>query len=199
MPYFKRKLPYYDHAAHLHSGSWTAHKGTKKSSYNINDLCDEIENGDFGNPYFHELLQRRATFKARDFISDLRKLGTAFEYYDALQKVRYNHNVDARRNLYHEGKICDSLPFLEKYRQFTDDTEYLEHFNADYNDRMFDLLKFFPDFKMQNRILKLIKQGWMQKYILCSTLRSMPLPVWLRTLLLRQISSWTMCFRKAPF
>ena len=117
--------------------------------YNIDDLCDEIEKEDFGNPYFHDLLQRRATFETRDFLSDLCKLGTAFEYYDALQKVRYNHNVPAGRNLYYEGKICDSLPFLEKYRQFTDDAEYLEHFNADYNYRVFDLLEMFPDFKMR--------------------------------------------------
>ena len=117
--------------------------------YDIDDLCYEIENGDFGNPYFRDLLQQRATFEARDFLSDLCKLGTAFEYYDALQKVRYNHNVSAGRNLYYEGKICDSPPFLEKYRQFADDTKYLEHFNADYNDRMFDLLEMFPDFKMR--------------------------------------------------
>ena len=33
-------------------------------------------------------------------------------------------------------------------RQFTDDAEYLERFNADYNDRVFDLLEMFPDFML---------------------------------------------------
>ncbi len=112
--------------------------------YDIDELCIEIEDGDFMNPYFHEWLHRRATLEVRDFVSDLCKLGTAFEYYDALQKVRYSHDVSAGRNLYYEGNICDSLPFLEKYRQFTEDAEYLEHFNADYDDRIFDALEMFP-------------------------------------------------------
>lgn len=122
--------------------------------YDVEELCLEIENGDFMNPYFHEWLQNRATFEVRTFVSDLCKLGTAFEYYDALQKLRYGHNVAAGRNLYYEGRVCDSLPFLEKYSQYTDDAEYLEHFNSDYNDRIFDALEMFPDFKMrvkQNR------------------------------------------------
>ncbi len=103
------------------------------------------------NPHFHEWLQRRATFEVRDFVADLCKLGTAFEYYDALQKIRYEHDVSAGRSLYYEGHICDSLPFLEKYRRYTDDAEYLEYFNADYDDRIFDALEMFPDFKMRVR------------------------------------------------
>lgn len=117
--------------------------------YNIDELCDVIEKGNFMDPYFLEHLQLYATFEVKKFISDLCKLGTVFEYYDVLQKVRYAHDVPTGRNLYYEGRICDSLRFLEKYRQYTDDTEYLEHFNADYDDRIFDALKMFPDFKMR--------------------------------------------------
>lgn len=117
--------------------------------YDIDVLCDEIENGSFVNAAFREWLQRRATFEVRDFVSDVCRLGTAFEYYDALQKIRCSHDVSAGRGLYYEGHICDSLPFLEKYRQYTDDAEYLEHVNADYDDRLFDLLEMFPDFKMR--------------------------------------------------
>lgn len=117
--------------------------------YDIDSLCDEIKNGNFMDACFLERLQRRAAVDVTDFISDLCKLGTAFEYYDVLQKLRYSHNVVSGRSLYYEGKICDSLPFLEKYRRYADDAEYLEHFNADYNDRVFDLLEMFPDFKMR--------------------------------------------------
>ena len=53
---------------------------------------------------------------ATDLVTELCKLGTAFEYYDVLQKVRIEHDVSSGRNLYYEGKIFDSLPFLEKYR-----------------------------------------------------------------------------------
>ena len=117
--------------------------------YDIDNLCQEIEDGNFLDLYFYEFLQNRATFDARYFVTDLCKLGTAFEYYDVLQKVRIEHDVSAGRNLYYEGNICDSLPFLEKYRRYTGDAEYLEHFNADYNDRVFDLLEMFPDFKLR--------------------------------------------------
>ena len=122
--------------------------------YDIEALCSEMESGDFMDPYFLKRLQQYATFEVRDFVSDLCKLGTAFEYYDALQKIRCNYDVAAGRKLYYEGRVCDSLPFLEKYRHYTDDTEYLEHFNEDYDDRIFDAFEMFPDFKMrlkQNR------------------------------------------------
>ena len=65
------------------------------------------------------------------------------------KKIRYEHDVSAGRSLYYEGHICDNLPFLEKYRQYMDYAEYLEHFNADYDDRVFNALEMFPDFKMR--------------------------------------------------
>lgn len=117
--------------------------------YSIDTLCNKIETGSFMDANFLEHLRNLATFEVRDFISDLCRLGTVFEYYSALQEVRLRHDVAVGRSLYYEGRICDSLPFLEKYRQYTDDAEYLKHFNEDYDDRIFDALEMFPDFKMR--------------------------------------------------
>ena len=100
--------------------------------YDIDILCEEIENRKFGDPYFHEYLQRKATFESKNFVSDFCKLGIVLEYYDALQKVRYEPDLSAGRNLYYEGNVCDCLTFLEKYRQYTDDAEYLQHISEDY-------------------------------------------------------------------
>lgn len=99
--------------------------------------------------YFHERLRDEATFNVRDFVSDLCRLGTAFEYYDTLRKVRWDKEVSAGRSLYYEGRLCDSIAFLEKYSQYTDDAEYIEHFNEDYDERVYDALELFPDFKMR--------------------------------------------------
>ena len=117
--------------------------------YNIEDLCTEIENGDFFDAYFLERLQHFATFEVKTFISDLIKLGTAYEYYYVLQRIKYRKDVTAGRELYYEGRICDSMPFLEKYRQYTIDAEYLKHFNEDYNELFSNVLDMLPDFKMR--------------------------------------------------
>jgi hypothetical protein len=65
-------------------------------------------------------------FNMKDFVSDLFKLGTAYEHYDALTKICCSKDTKAGRCLYYEGRICDILPFLEKYRQYTDDAEYVQ-------------------------------------------------------------------------
>ena len=108
-----------------------------------------MDNGEIFDYHFNEWLQRQATFRVNDFVSDLCKLGTAYEYYDALTKVCYGKDAQAGRSLYYEGRICDSLPFFEKYSQYVDDTEYIKHVTDDYNARVFDLLEMFPDFKMR--------------------------------------------------
>jgi hypothetical protein len=118
--------------------------------YDIDDLCDTIDSGDFMDAVFLERLQRQATFRVKDFVSDLCKLGTAFEYYDALTKAQYG-DAQTGRSLYYEGRICDSLPFLEKYRQYTNDSDYVKHVTDDMDARVFDLLEMFPDFKMRVR------------------------------------------------
>ena len=50
--------------------------------------------------------------------------------------MRCHHNASAGRNLYYEGRVCDSLPFLEKYRQIEDDDEYVQRVTADYDSRV---------------------------------------------------------------
>ena len=121
--------------------------------YDIDELCETIENGDFKDPYFHERLRHSASFEVQRFITDLCKLGTTFEY---------KHNVSAGRNLYYEGRVCDSLPFLEKYRQVTDDDEYEQQIKKDYDSRVFDLIEMFPDIRMrlkQNKKTHKIEMG----------------------------------------
>ena len=72
------------------------------------------------------------------------------ENLDARTKARYG-DAQAGRSLYYEGRICDSLPFLEKYRQYTSDSDYVKHFTYDKDARVFDLLEMFSDFKMRVR------------------------------------------------
>lgn len=100
------------------------------------------------------------------FADDLCKLGTVFEFYDALQKVVFGKDASAGRELYYEGKRCDSLPFLEKYRQYEDDQEYLKHVTEDYDDLMFVVLDIFPDFKMRVKQDKKTHKAEMQAEII---------------------------------
>ena len=79
------------------------------------------------------------------FVKDLCKLGSIFEYYDVLQKVRRNHDVESGRSLYYEGRVCDSMPFLEKFRCCETDEEYLREFKKNYNDLLSTVLEAFPD------------------------------------------------------
>lgn len=50
-----------------------------------------------------------------------------------------------------ESKFAEQVKYIyiEKYRKFKDDVEYLEHFDADYNDRAFGLLEIFSNFQMR--------------------------------------------------
>ena len=130
--------------------------------YYIDDLCEVIENADFKDPSFYEQLQRDASFDVDCFVSDLCSLGTTFEYYDALEKVRYNHDALAGRNLYYEGRVCDSLPFLEKYRLCADDNEYIKQINGDFEELISGLLEMFPEIQMrlkQNKSTHIIEMG----------------------------------------
>jgi predicted proteasome-type protease len=59
----------------------------------------------------------------------------------------YNHDVAAGRALYYEGRICDSMPFLEKFRRLDSDEQYLCEFNKEYDDLMSNVLDMFPDIR----------------------------------------------------
>jgi hypothetical protein len=78
--------------------------------------------------------------------------GTVFELYFALNEIKKNHNPKFARALYYEGRICDSLAFLERYREYENDKEYVQHVLADYPERIVQLLEMFPDFKLRLKV-----------------------------------------------
>lgn len=45
--------------------------------------------------------------------------------------------------------ICDSLAFLERYRKYENDNEYLEQLIAEYDDRVVQMIDIFQDFRMR--------------------------------------------------
>ena len=72
----------------------------------------------------------------------------AFELYYALNQAYSYKNPQYARSLYYEGRICDSYAFLEKYRNYESDEEYLQKLNTDREERMMQLVNLFPDFRM---------------------------------------------------
>lgn len=122
--------------------------------YDIDGLCEMLGCGKFAHITYRDMIQNEATFSIERFIKDLCDLGMVFELYFALQIARFDHNSEYAKNLYYEGRICDSLAFLEKYRKYETDDKYLEHINADYNDRMVQMIDMFPDFRMRLKLNK---------------------------------------------
>ena len=120
--------------------------------YNIDALCEMIDEADFMDATYWDLIRMDATFSVNRFIKDLCNLGTVFEAYFALHRVNYYKEVSYGRELYYEGRICDSMAFLEKYRKYEDDAEYLKHVKADYNNLMATILDMFPDFRMRLKV-----------------------------------------------
>ena len=130
--------------------------------YYIDDLCDIIEDADFKNPNTYDRLKGDASFLVSRFVHDLSSLGTAFEYYDVLKKVYFEHDASAGRKLYYEGRVCESIPLLEKYKEYTDDDEYVKQISAKYDVLTEDLIALFPAVKMnlkQNKRTKKIEMG----------------------------------------
>ena len=117
--------------------------------YQIGELCADVENGEFRNVAWWDHLHHKYSFKVQQFVSDLCNLGVVFEYYDALQKVKYEHNTAAGRNLYYEGRFGDSLPFLERYWSIQEDAEYVRSVSEDYDELIFHLTDLFPDFRLR--------------------------------------------------
>ena len=117
--------------------------------YQIGELCADIENGEFKNVEWWDSLKHKYTFKVQQFVSDLCDLGGVFEYYDALQKVKYAHNASAGRSLYYAGRFRDGRPFLERYRLIQEDVDYVRNVREDYDELIFHLVDMFPDFRMR--------------------------------------------------
>ena len=92
--------------------------------YKIDSLYEMLDSDKFAHITYMDLIQKDATFYVNQFIKDLCSLGTVFELYFALRRVKYYGEIDCARNLYYEGRLCDSLAFLERYRQYEDDEEY---------------------------------------------------------------------------
>lgn len=81
-------------------------------------------------------------------------LGTVFELYYILDNLKYEGNVNNARNLYYEGRLRDSLAFLERYSKYEDDKEYRARVLDDYKDLIFKVIDMFPDFRMRLKLDK---------------------------------------------
>ncbi len=117
--------------------------------YNIEMLCTLMERDNFESSFLNGEIVGYGTFDVNDFVKDLCKLGTVFEYYDVLRKVRYEHDVASGRGLYYEGRVCDSVPFLEKFRHCETDDKYLAEFNKEYDSLMLNVMESIPDIRMR--------------------------------------------------
>ena len=117
--------------------------------YNISVICNFMEEVGYSELYMSGEIVALGTFDVNDFINDLCSLGSTFEYYDTLKKVRYNHDTTSGRALYYEGRLCDSKPFLEKFRNYETDEEYLAEFNKEYDNLMNNVVEAFLDIKMR--------------------------------------------------
>ncbi len=119
--------------------------------YDFDAICEEIKGDKYF--YFHSkhIIQNDGTFEVERFKEDLYKLGRAFEYFFALKSAKTYNKAEYARELYYEGRLCDALPFLEKYRNIENDTEYINHIKKDYAELMSKLLDMFPNFNMRLR------------------------------------------------
>lgn len=130
--------------------------------YNNEAVCELLESDPMAHITLGHIIKREATFDIDQFVKDLCDLGMAFELYYALRKAFMDNDVSFARELYYEGRICDSFAFLEKYRQYESDEEYLKQLKADRVERMTQLIDLFPAFRMRlkmNRRSKKIEYG----------------------------------------
>jgi len=122
--------------------------------YDIDNLCEILESEKNAHITFMDIIEKDATFSIKRFIKDLCDLGTVFELYYILDNLKYEGNVKNARNLYYEGRLRDSLAFLERYSKYEDDKEYRAHVLEDYNDLIFKVIDMFPDFRMRLKLDK---------------------------------------------
>lgn len=122
--------------------------------YEIDSLYEILRSEKFAHITYMDLIQNDATFSIKRFLKDLCDLGTVFELYFALRRVKYYGEIDYARNLYYEGRLCDSLAFLERYRQYEDDEEYKVHILENYDNHILQVIDMFPDFRMRLKLDK---------------------------------------------
>ena len=119
--------------------------------YDIDTLCELLESEKVAHITYMDLIETDATFSVKRFLEDLCDLGRVFELYFSLSKIKDFGEIDYGRNLYYEGRLCDSLAFLERYRQLEDD-EYKAQLLENYNDHIFQIIDMFPDFRMRLKL-----------------------------------------------
>ena len=119
--------------------------------YNIEELCETINSGKYAHIEYYDMIQQEATFGLKRFEKDLCALGKVFEFFFALKRITGSSDAECGRNLYYEGKLCESLPFLERYRNIKDDDDYITQVYEDYKELTAKLLDLFPDFNMRLR------------------------------------------------
>lgn len=118
--------------------------------YNVEVLCELLESEQHAVITLYDIIEQDSTFYIDDFICDLSNLGRAFELYYALRRLKYNHEADHAIQLYYEGRLCDGLPFLERYRAFSESEEdFSQKVLDDYDVLMEKLLDLFPAFRMR--------------------------------------------------
>lgn len=122
--------------------------------YDIDLLCDMLESEKFAHITYRDIIEKDATFSIKRFIKDLCDLGTVFELFYILDNLKYEGNVKNARNLYYEGRLRDSLAFLERYSKYEDDKEYRARVLEDYNDLIFNVIDMYPDFRMRLKLDK---------------------------------------------
>ncbi len=122
--------------------------------YDIDSLCEILESEKNAHITFRDIIEKDATFSTKRFIKDLCDLGTVFELYYILDNLKYEGNVKNARNLYYEGRLRDSLAFLERYSKYEDDKDYRARVLEDYYDLIFNVIDMFPDFRMRLKLDK---------------------------------------------
>ena len=122
--------------------------------FDNDELTELLESDRYAHIKMWDIIKNDATFRLDYFLKQLCNLGSVFEFNYALKQAKFSNNAEYARALYYEGRLCDGLPFLEKYRNIKDDPEYLEAIKKDYNKLMFNLIDMFPDFKMRLKINK---------------------------------------------
>ncbi len=130
--------------------------------YNNEAVCELVESDPKAHITMGHIIKSDASFYIDEFVKDLCSLGTAFELHFALNKALVCNDIRFARDLYYEGRVCDSFAFLEKYSQYESDEEYLKHIKADKTALMTQLIELFPDFRMRlkmNRRSKKIEYG----------------------------------------
>jgi hypothetical protein len=122
--------------------------------YNIDSLYEMLNDEKYAHITYMDLIRDEASFNVNQFIKDLCSLGTVFELYFALRKVKYYGETDFARNLYYEGRLCKSLSYLERYRHYVKDEEYKACLLENYNDHLSQVIDMFPYFRMRLKLDK---------------------------------------------